>query len=754
MDDAQITRRAGRLAGLLLVGCGGLSAATLPLPQAESSDRSVVLLLSAVAVLLGAITYFAPWQRWHPRVSLVLLPIAFALISAGNYFGNAQPYTYSVYFIVAFVWLGLSHPRWTSIWFLAPAVLAYVVPFLFRPGSSRSALASVVLVVPVSAFVAEAIAWIGARERRSRERSSALARVALALGPHLDVESLSQTLANETLSMLRAERAVFFLLRDENIQRVYGAGFRPEILERLRGLEGFPIGDQPGMNDLREGMPVLVEDAINHPKLLRNPARFGLKSYMAVPVIAGGALAGILSCAERTRPRRYEPDDVVSAQALAAQVSSALNNALLYERTLDAARSDHLTQLENRRAFHERLDVEIERARRYERQLSLVLVDVDRLKTVNDGSGHAAGDHVLQHVADVLRAGSRREDGVYRLGGDEFALVLPETDAEGATTLAERLRIGVERSQIHTEAGRNVTVSIGVAAFPEHGINTDELFARADTAMYEVKRAGRNAVSTAMLAGDAGPGVRFGIDIAGVIDDRRLVARYQPVIRLADGLTLGYECYCRLDPAYGAAPTTTLFRAAGALGLTVRLDRNCRDQALGGLRDIDAEELVFLNVSSVALASEEFDVPDMLSSISRHELRPEQLVVEVTGHERAPAPRLVENLAACRAAGMAISLDDFGSGPADLDVATSLRFDFVKIDIGFVHGDGELRRQLVRGLLVVAGEIGAKSVAKSVETHDDLNMVRDLGFDAAQGYFLKDPSPRPERPRPLDLLPA
>src|SRR5439155_14725350 len=144
-----------------------------------------------------------------------------------------------------------------------------------------------------------------------------------------------------------------------------------------------------------------------------------------------------------------------------------------------------------------------------------------------------------------------------------------------------------------------------------------------------------------------GPGVRFGLDVSAVINGRQLIARYQPIVRLADASVLGYECYCRLDPVHGAVPTTTLFRAAGALGLTVALDRHCRERALAGLRDLPPDQLAFLNLSSVALSDESFDVTEMIESVSRAGLRPEQIVIEVTGQERPLAPRFVVELNAC-----------------------------------------------------------------------------------------------------------
>jgi len=720
-----------------------LSAFTLPLPQVDGSHRPTVLLISVAAVVIGVAAWFVPWHRWPARTSLLLLPVAFALISAGNYYANAQPYTYSVFFIVTFVWVGLSHNRWTSIPFLLPAAVCYTLPFALRGQATGSATASVLLVIPVCAFVAESIAWMAERERRSRDRSAALASVALAIGPHLGVDGLSQTLASEMRTMLAADRAVFMLVRDRRIESVFAAGVRPYEREQLAELTGQHLGDAPGLAELDAGRPVVVDDARHSSPLLDQPERLGIRSYMAVPVVVEGELRGVLACAERAHPRRYRPDDVRSAEALAAQARTALRNALLYERTLEAAQCDHLTGLGNRRAFHERLDAEVQRARRHDRSLSLLLVDVDRLKFVNDARGHIAGDAVLERVATLVHNSCRREDGVYRIGGDEFALVLPETSAEEASIVAERIRVGVERGRVAADATRDVTVSIGASSLPDHGLTVDELFERADTALYQVKRSGRNAVCAATSWEPAGAGVRFGIDVHAVIEKSLLVTAYQPIVDLSTQHVIGWEAFCRLDPAFGTAPTSTLFRAASMLGLTEPLDRACRAAAIDGAAGLDDHALLFVNVSPSALATREFDVDELVRVVHGAGLRSDQIVVEVTDHERVPAPLFVENMRACQSAGLRLSLDDFGDTATDLDVVASLPFDFVKIDVRVIRGDEDLRRRLVLGLLVVAREVGARLLAEGVETAAELGVVGDLGFEAAQGFFVHAPCARP-----------
>lgn len=744
-------RVVGRLAGLLFVASGALTAVTVLLPLPPGTDPLAVLTVCFGAVACGGAAFLLPWNRWPRRATLVLLPLAFVLIAAGNYFSGDQPYTYSAFFIVAFVWVGLAHDRWTSVWFIPPAAVAYAIPIVMLPGPRGVALSSIPVVMVVCAFVAEIIAWMSARDHRSRAQANALARVAAALGPHLDAEAVAAALAEEMRIALGAEGASFTLIRDGKLHRIYTAVDDSELRAQLESLEGQDIPPDSGLDRLREG-PLVVNDVRTAEGPILHPDRFGIKSYMAVPVMVEDELAAILSCGERRRPRRYTNLDITIATAMVNQASAALQNALLYEKALDASRRDPLTSLENRRAFHIRLDNEIARARRHVRPLSLIVLDVDRLKRVNDEHGHLAGDRVLDRVGGLLRENSRVEDGVFRIGGDEFALVLPETFLDGANVVAERIRRSVARGRAGSDGDGPVTVSVGVSAFPSHGVNPDELFERADTALLEVKRSGRNAVATATEHGTGTPGVRFGVDVRSVITDGRLAAYYQPIFRLANRTVLGYEGLCRLDPAYGSAPTATLFRAAASLGLTQSLDRLCRQAALEGARDLWPGHLLFVNTSPAALEVDDFDVGDMLQTVARVGLEPSNIVIEVTEQERTRSPRLMRNLEACREAGMGTSLDDFAAALTDMELVAATHFDYVKVDTSLVHGEGgDVRKKLFRGLMDMVQDTGAHAVAEGVETLQDLEYVWDLGFYAAQGFFLSDPERQLNEDSHIDL---
>jgi diguanylate cyclase (GGDEF)-like protein len=192
------------------------------------------------------------------------------------------------------------------------------------------------------------------------------------------------------------------------------------------------------------------------------------------------------------RTRHFDAGLVEYLRDLAQQVALGVENARLFSALSQMASTDELTQLANRRRFSEALRSELARARRLESPLSLVLADVDHLKAINDTYGHPAGDAAIRHVAEVLREGRREIDLAARIGGEEFAILLPGSEPSGGLRAAERVRHRLTTTEVPTVGA--VTVSMGVASFPEDGDSEEELIRVADQRLYAAKEAGRNRV--------------------------------------------------------------------------------------------------------------------------------------------------------------------------------------------------------------------------------------------------------------------
>ncbi len=232
----------------------------------------------------------------------------------------------------------------------------------------------------------------------------------------------------------------------------------------------------------------------------------GLGSIRVFPLRSGDQTMGTLVLGSR-RLGSFEGDASRQLEVIALQVADALLRARLFEQTERLASTDGLTGLHNHRTFQSRLDEQLLLARRHGKKLSVVICDVDRFKSVNDAHGHPVGDLVLRGVGRVLAGEARGTDLVARYGGEEFAVVMPETDGEGALVIAERIRTRLEQTVFPTEAGPlRVTLSLGIATFPDDGAEKARLIEVADGCLYHAKRSGRNRSARAIdLSGGRTP---------------------------------------------------------------------------------------------------------------------------------------------------------------------------------------------------------------------------------------------------------
>lgn len=234
-------------------------------------------------------------------------------------------------------------------------------------------------------------------------------------------------------------------------------------------------------------------------------AKLGIRSGLVVPIIMRERVLGVLFLQDCIDARAWSIDDMSLFGSLADHLSVAIENAELHQERERQAVIDGLTGVANRRSFNEMLAREFERAKRYEQPLSLVLIDLDHLKKINDTYGHQAGDEAIKSIGSVLRQSSRSVDLPARYGGEEFCVLLPNTDLDMAEQLAERLRRLINDVFL-TDVG-NISASIGVATYPHHADDPDILLKRADEALYVAKQSGRNQVKTSTVLVDNGGAV-------------------------------------------------------------------------------------------------------------------------------------------------------------------------------------------------------------------------------------------------------
>jgi len=420
----------------------------------------------------------------------------------------------------------------------------------------------------------------------------------------------------------------------------------------------------------------------------------------------------------------------------------------LYESAREAALRDNLTGLGNHRAFQEAVTRMVEGSRRYGTVFSLVLLDIDEFKRINDTRGHAVGDQLLAQVGDLIRVTIRHTDAGFRVGGDEFAILLPHTDAGGAIGLARRLLSrGLEDRGSGTFRGP-ISFSAGVTSCPEYGTTRLKLTAQADAALYRGKRAGRTVVTVYEATLDHGhvdEGMRAELSsaISAVIESNRLSPVYQPIVDLSSGMVLGYEGLVRLPKESTFPNTGALFDAAEVAGRVQDLDRAALDVVLRGASEIAEGLSISLNVSPRTFESNDFNATVFLAILRNHGIRPERVILELTEREAVRDPeRLRAAILAVQKVGVRVGADDVGAGNAGIRLLSQFRFDVVKIDLSLVQGARQDQTlSILTSLVQMADRWGALTIAEGVETPAQLRTIRRLGIAAGQGYLLGRPGP-------------
>ena len=254
--------------------------------------------------------------------------------------------------------------------------------------------------------------------------------------------------------------------------------------------ERFPAGRDPWPHLLAASGSLIEKNLSSGPEHLRLFAE--ASSRMSIPLISFGQTLGVLTL-HSSQPDAFRESELQSLESVADICANSIQNAHYVERVKQLAYLDGLTGIFNRRFFELRIVDEVERARRYGAGMAVVMADIDQFKKLNDEFGHLLGDEVLRQVSSLFHQNLRKIDVVCRYGGEEFALLLAQTGAQQAVTVAEKLRKLVEEWQF-PGVPRTVTISAGVAVFPDHGVGRDELIRAADNALYCAKQTGRNRV--------------------------------------------------------------------------------------------------------------------------------------------------------------------------------------------------------------------------------------------------------------------
>jgi len=445
-----------------------------------------------------------------------------------------------------------------------------------------------------------------------------------------------------------------------------------------------------------------------------------------------------IEIAEAGKPRR-----------LVGITSEISDRKLVEEKLWRAANHDALTNLPNRALFQQRLEEALWEADRTNSRLTLLLLDLDGFKDINDTLGHDAGDRVLVEAAGRLSAMIGGDDMVARLGGDEFAMLLLAASPDGVETLCQAVKDRLSEPFVYDGRLVAIRTSIGVASFPEHHREADELMKDADIALYQAKAGGRNrAVIYAPAAREAMEHrISVARDVAACLPEGQIIPFYQPKICLDTGRIIGFEALARwrhptrgiLTPGYFGS----VFQEAElaiAIGDSI-IRQVCSDVRQWLDQGLDCGRIA-VNLSSAEFA-DPFLARNLLALISDAGVPASRFEVEITenvffGRSIDAASVILKQF---HDNGVTIALDDFGTGYASLTHVKNFPVDHIKIDQSFVRGlsEDEDDAAIVMAVISLGKSLNLSVTAEGVETAAQANRLHAMGCDFAQGYLYAKP---------------
>ena len=411
------------------------------------------------------------------------------------------------------------------------------------------------------------------------------------------------------------------------------------------------------------------------------------------------------------------------------------------------AMHDALTGLPNRTMLFEKLERVIEESRAGGLKLALMLMDLDRFKEVNDTFGHQFGDALLKQVSFRLQNQLRGDDFAARLGGDEFAVVLPHVaDSTSAATTARRILGTLEQPFVIDGQVLEVGGSIGIALFPEHGGDARTLLRRADVAMYAAKQKQSGFSFHEEDQESRTPDqLALVVELRGAVERGELVAHYQPKLHMRSGLMTRAEVLVRWNhPQRGHLGPSHFIPLAERTGLIRGVTDWLLDHTVGQCRvwqDAGAPIHIAVNVSARSLLDQELP-GKVQDALDRWGVEPRFLKIEITESSIMADPaHALAILSMLQSMGVRLSVDDFGTGYSSLTHLRELPIDEIKIDKSFVIGmrTSDADAAIVRTVIDLAHNLGKQVCAEGVEDPETWQLLKSLGCDLAQGYWIARP---------------
>jgi diguanylate cyclase (GGDEF)-like protein len=527
---------------------------------------------------------------------------------------------------------------------------------------------------------------------------------------------------------------------------------RSTIEAHFASSEGTPAGKTLAARALREKQAVVSNDVQNDGALVfqKLHAEAGVRSLAVIPLIVSGNAIGVLAL-YTSKPEFFDAPGLLLLTELTANVAFAVDHLESENRLYRLSYYDELTGLPNRRLFLERVTQCMPRAARDGLKVAVFLVDLERFKKFNDTLGRPAGDALLKQVAEWLAQNAGNGDLVARIDADHFAVVLPSVthEANVARVLEQTIAAFMNIEFNLSGSVYRLAAKIGVAVFPDDGIDADTLFKNAEAALKKAKASRDRYLFYAQKMTET-VAMSLGMEnrLRRALERNEFVLHYQPKVNLVSGKLTGAEALIRWnDPVCGLTLPGRFIHILEETGLIHEVGRwvlrkaiedhqRWRNDGLPSLR-------IAVNVSPLQLRDPNF-VAEIQQVMSLSAGATDALQLEITESViMQDVNRSIVGLRAIRASGVTIAIDDFGTGFSSLSYLAKLPVDTLKIDRSFVtemvSGSGGLT--LVSLIINLARELKLNTVAEGVETDEQMHQLRLLGCDEMQGYLLGRPVP-------------
>lgn len=442
---------------------------------------------------------------------------------------------------------------------------------------------------------------------------------------------------------------------------------------------------------------------------------------------------------------QHDTDKVCGYVVLARNVSDIKAQQA---RIAHLAHYDTLTGLPNRTLFTQQVSTALSLAERQQQPLALLFIDLDNFKNINDALGHRAGDELLCAIAKRLNRTLRDGDCLSRQGGDEFVLALPGVDADGAAHVAQRLLAALVRPIRFGKYSAALSASIGIAIYPDDSDDLDSLMQYADGAMYQAKHRGRNQFQffTAGIQARMARQLELESALRGAISKQQLSLQYQPQWCIATRRLTGVEALLRWHhPELGQVSPAEFIPVAENSGQIITIGDWVMDQALQQLARWRASGHGSL-IMAINLSAAQFHRSQLINQVAdlleRHQIPASNLELELTEGMAMEDPQQARlQLDTLHSLGVRLAIDDFGTGFSSLAQLRQFKVNTLKIDRTFVDGLGHEydSEVLVRSIIQLADNLGLNTLAEGVETETQLDLLRQLGCQALQGYLWGKP---------------